>query len=219
MFNLKAKNSLILMCILLNGAYAFVSSAHSGRTAADGCHYNRKLGTRHCHGRVRTPTYIPPVELLSASVTSFHSGLKKVKISKNYDGDTVSLSLRLNAIDAPEKAQKCKAANGQCYACGTMAADHLARLMNEADLSVSFVGTPSYGRAGARLYNEDRDINLQMVRDGWAVVESQYLLSASDVKRYKGVEELARKNRLGLHQGDFIRPGEWRKGLRLKCEK
>ena len=24
--------------------------AHSGRTAADGCHYDRKNGGRHCHG-------------------------------------------------------------------------------------------------------------------------------------------------------------------------
>ena len=26
------------------------ASAHPGRTAADGCHNNRKAGTRHCHG-------------------------------------------------------------------------------------------------------------------------------------------------------------------------
>ena len=23
--------------------------AHSGRTASDGCHYDRKTGIRHCH--------------------------------------------------------------------------------------------------------------------------------------------------------------------------
>lgn len=29
--------------------------AHSGRTAADGCHKNSKTGTRHCHGKKAKP--------------------------------------------------------------------------------------------------------------------------------------------------------------------
>ena len=33
------------------------SSAHGGGLAADGCHYNRRTGIRHCH---RSPSFSPP---------------------------------------------------------------------------------------------------------------------------------------------------------------
>mgnify|MGYP000415709748 CR=1 FL=1 len=32
------------------------AAAHSGRTAADGCHNDRKAGTRHCHGSKKAKT-------------------------------------------------------------------------------------------------------------------------------------------------------------------
>ena len=37
--------ALVALCIS-----AFPLSAHPGRTAADGCHNDRKNGGRHCHG-------------------------------------------------------------------------------------------------------------------------------------------------------------------------
>lgn len=45
---------LILQVAMLISALVFVASsavsAHPGRTAADGCHNDRKNGGRHCHG-------------------------------------------------------------------------------------------------------------------------------------------------------------------------
>ena len=32
------------------------AEAHPGRTASDGCHNDRKAGTRHCHGAKKTKT-------------------------------------------------------------------------------------------------------------------------------------------------------------------
>jgi len=37
-----------------------IAEAHGGRTAADGCHNDKKAGTRHCHGTKEIPkTYVP----------------------------------------------------------------------------------------------------------------------------------------------------------------
>lgn len=32
-----------------------IANAHGGRTAADGCHNDKKAGTRHCHGSKSKP--------------------------------------------------------------------------------------------------------------------------------------------------------------------
>lgn len=37
-----------------------IAEAHGGRTAADGCHNDKKAGTRHCHGTKSKPKkYVP----------------------------------------------------------------------------------------------------------------------------------------------------------------
>lgn len=45
--------SFMLMVILLAGMAPTPTYAHGGGLAADGCHYDRKAGTRHCHGGAR----------------------------------------------------------------------------------------------------------------------------------------------------------------------
>ncbi|MDT9598647.1 excalibur calcium-binding domain-containing protein [Sphingosinicella rhizophila] len=39
---------LLILALLL--PFPATASAHPGRTAADGCHHDRKNGGRHCHG-------------------------------------------------------------------------------------------------------------------------------------------------------------------------
>lgn len=37
-----------------------IANAHGGRTAADGCHNDKKAGSRHCHGSKSKPAkYVP----------------------------------------------------------------------------------------------------------------------------------------------------------------
>ena len=45
-------SALTLAGLLLPLAFARPLSAHPGRTAADGCHNDRKNGGRHCHGGI-----------------------------------------------------------------------------------------------------------------------------------------------------------------------
>lgn len=54
--------------LLVAAAFAFVSpaNAHPGRTAADGCHNDRKNGGRHCHGSRQAAQ--PSRQLRSTSV-------------------------------------------------------------------------------------------------------------------------------------------------------
>lgn len=45
-------------------------SAHGGRTAADGCHFDRKTGVRHCHG-TGAPDAARPMTLRSSAGRAF----------------------------------------------------------------------------------------------------------------------------------------------------
>ena len=45
--------------------------AHSGRTAADGCHNDRKHGGRHCHGASSSALRSRPVALRSSRSGAF----------------------------------------------------------------------------------------------------------------------------------------------------
>lgn len=56
--------SLVIMALLLVAPQPLV--AHGGRTAADGCHNDRKNGGRHCHGGSSTPARSKPMALRSS---------------------------------------------------------------------------------------------------------------------------------------------------------
>ena|GEM_PF-772208 len=45
----------MIVVLTLSAVYNPEAAAHGGRTAADGCHNDRKNGGRHCHGGGTTP--------------------------------------------------------------------------------------------------------------------------------------------------------------------
>ena len=51
------------LSVILGASVIFaptLATAHSGRTAADGCHNDKKAGSRHCHGTKSKPKkYVP----------------------------------------------------------------------------------------------------------------------------------------------------------------
>jgi endonuclease YncB( thermonuclease family) len=53
------------------------------------------------------------------------------------------------------------------------------------------------------------NFNMEMVSKGWALAYRQYS------KRYIAVEAVAKVKQVGLWQGAFINPWEWRSGRRL----
>lgn len=61
--------SAILAVLLVLAVLAPASaSAHPGRTAADGCHNDRKNGGRHCHGGSKPSTSAKPQRSSNGSV-------------------------------------------------------------------------------------------------------------------------------------------------------
>ena len=82
------------------------------------------------------------------------------------DGDTITildpsntqLKIRLNKIDAPEKSQ----------AFGQRSKQHLSDIVFGRSVTVTWDETDRYGRILGTVWLDGRDINLQMVRDGFA---------------------------------------------------
>ena len=136
------------------------------------------------------------------------------------DGDTIAVQgtterIRLYGIDTPEGQQTCEDAAGRRYLCGSRAAEALASLMGRnARVSCQEQDRDRYGRIVAVCTANGREINAELVRQGWALEYTQY----SD-GRYKDEEAEARNAKRGLWAGNFVRPAEWRRGERLASEK
>lgn len=134
------------------------------------------------------------------------------------DGDSLKrgdLRIRLAGIDAPEIEQTC-IKDGRAVTCGTLAKQHLAKLLANQDIICSNEGKDKHGRqlsvckvegapqvgsqalVGAGL---QASINAQMVHDGWAVAYGDYI----------ALELLAAIAKRGLWELEFEEPERWRR--------
>lgn len=130
-------------------------------------------------------------------------------VIKVEDGDTLRLSVtggveavrcRLAGIDAPEK--------GQSFA--EVARARLTELVEKKNVTFTDVGPDKYRRRLGRITLEDgTDVNLEMVREGYAWHLSHFLTNET----YKAVQKEAREARRGLWIEDKpIEPRIYRKG-------
>lgn len=131
------------------------------------------------------------------------------------DGDTIVIKgshLRLSGIDAPEKKQQCKTPAGRDYFCGLIAKKQLEVLLEEKDVACDLLKKDRYNRWVATCFVEDGDeeinINQFMVHNGFAFAYRTYS------KQYVLDEDYAKKKSLGVWQGTFQYPWEWRKARR-----
>jgi endonuclease YncB( thermonuclease family) len=133
-------------------------------------------------------------------------------IPRIVDGDTIEISqqrIRLFGIDAPEGKQRCKL-NGKPWRCGKQSTFALAQFIGKAWVRCNEKGRDRYKRIVAVCYLGNKDINAWMVSNGWAVDYPQYSKGA-----YKAEQLHAKQDKLGLWQGEFIAPWDWRRGKRL----
>lgn len=124
------------------------------------------------------------------------------------DGDTVVLNgskIRLYGIDAPEKQQTCQTIDGYEWSCGTAAIKKLKDLVYDQQVHCDQKDIDRYGRIVAVCFADGKDINREMVREGRAVAYRKYS------RDYIEDEEYARKHKLGVWQGQFMMPWNWRK--------
>ena len=123
------------------------------------------------------------------------------------DGDTISIGeirIRLEGIDAPETAQTCKRKWFGWWACGRAATDALSGLIGNRPVACEPRGLDKYGRTLAVCFVDGKDVNAQMVRQGYAWAFVKY--SQTYVKE----EALARAEGLGIWQGEAQPAWEYR---------
>ncbi len=114
------------------------------------------------------------------------------------DGDTIEIHgqrIRLHGIDAPEKGQPCFDASGQPYRCGQQAAMALDEFIGESPVSCRERDVDRYGRTVADCSVRGQDIELWLVRSGYAMAYRKY---SSD---YIGAEQEAKNAKRGIWQG------------------
>lgn len=128
-------------------------------------------------------------------------------VPKIRDGDQVSIGsvrIRLGGIDAPALDQLCLNATGERWTCGAAAHDELVRHVGGKSWTCHVSRTDRFGRSVARCDVEGEDIQQWLVKSGWAL---SYVRYSHD---YDADEKSARDAKIGLWEGAFIAPWDWR---------
>ena len=136
-------------------------------------------------------------------------------IARIVDGDTLEVTgtkVRLFGIDAPEDGQMCRDIANSDYDCGAQASRQLETLIAGQAVSCLPRSTDRYGRTVAVCSVGGHDLGKEIVGSGWAVAFERYS------RDYVSDEARARERQLGLWQGDFERPSDYRRinALRTK---
>lgn len=127
------------------------------------------------------------------------------------DGDTIEIHgerIRLNGIDAPESGQTCRKADGSPYRCGQVAAFALADWIGRSLVICHPQGEDRYGRTIAACSVRDEDMGRWLVEQGHALAYRRYS------QEYVPAEAEAAGRKLGVWQGAFVPPWDWRRGVR-----
>lgn len=150
---------------------------------------------------------------LFALLSTAQAGSITGKVIGVMDGDTIEVldatktshRIRLEGIDAPEKAQPF----------GNRSKQHLSDLVFGKQVVVQFNKTDKYGRTVGKVLANGKDANLEQVRAGfaWHYKEYQKEQSASDRVAYADAETSARTGKMGLWLDPKpMPPWEWRHG-------
>lgn len=126
------------------------------------------------------------------------------------DGDSLKIAgheVRLFGIDAPEYSQKCLDGSGVEYSCGLMAKKFTADLIKGKEVTCYYHYKDVYNRYLAKCYVDEVEVNKELLRNGMAIIYS-YSASDSDAKE---LEDLARDKKIGIWQGAFENPKDYRR--------
>lgn len=164
-------------------------------------------------------TLLPLLVLLVAVAglsDAYKGQIIKGRVVQVKDGDTVVISpidggafvtCRLYGIDAPETAKRGKA--GMPY--GEEATRELKRMILAQTVDVELTGAQTYKREVCHIRKDHMEVNLEMVRRGYAWAYVKYL-KRPHASEYLDAEREARNARRGLwQQSNPQPPWEWRK--------
>jgi endonuclease YncB( thermonuclease family) len=136
--------------------------------------------------------------------------------AKVVDGDTIKINskkIRLYGIDAPEKKQKCKKTYltisfmsfTKDYMCGEVSTEKLIKKINKQKLNCNILDVDRYKRLIGECFKRNINLNSWMVSNGYAVAYRKYS------KKYVSDENNAKNNKLGIWQGKFEMPWDYRR--------
>lgn len=136
------------------------------------------------------------------------------------DGDTLRIStqgktitVRLGCVDAPETKQQ---------PWGEQSADRLEQILPPGTaVRMREIERDRYGRTVAELYKGNSSVNLQLVKEGQAVVYRQYLSSCAATKnQYLQAETQTKQKRLGYwNQPSPVMPWNFRHANKGNAER
>ena len=133
---------------------------------------------------------------------------------KVVDADTIIFNnekIRLYGIDAPEKEQSCYVKK-KAWPCGKIATEYLRNLLKDVSppsFQCKISSKDRYGRSIGVCYIEDENLNKNLVANGWALAYRNYS------KDYILNEKLASQKKIGIWEGEFVKPWDWRRGVRI----
>jgi len=149
------------------------------------------------------------IGLLISASTSF--GQDSFRVVGIHDGDSITvlsvekkqIKIRLEGIDAPELKQ----------AFGSRAKEHLSSLIMGKDVTLIVKGEDLYKRTLSKILLDSQDVNLSMVRDGFAWHYSKY----SKDKKFAEAEAQAKIKKKGLWiDQDPVPPWDYRSKEKVK---
>ena len=124
-------------------------------------------------------------------------------------GSSGGTQVRLYGIDAPERAQRCRA-GGRRWPCGRDATRALSMQIGGRTVVCEERDRDRYGRSVGVCRAGGEDLNASMAAAGWAFAYRRYSLS------YLPEEWAARAAERGIWRGDVVPPWDWRRGRRLE---
>jgi len=113
-------------------------------------------------------------------------------------------TLRLDGIEAPVPGQRCLRGGSRRWDCGASATAALRRLVRRARVTCELRGSGDRDRPLGDCHVGDKDIAAELVRGGHVFATTGFFAP------YKGLENQARKAKLGVWRGEALRPSDYR---------
>lgn len=126
------------------------------------------------------------------------------------DGDSIKVGrkeVRLFGIDAPEYSQTCFNSKKEEYQCGQVSRNFLTALASGKNVECVYAQKDKYDRFLSKCVVDGISINEALVKNGMAVI---YNFTESDAKMDE-LEKAAKEEKLGIWQGAFQLPKDYRK--------
>lgn len=129
-------------------------------------------------------------------------------LARAIDGDTLKIRnkrIRIWGIDAIEAAQKCRR-NGAAWNCAEEAVNALRKRVRGQSIACRPIHKDQFDRVVAKCFLRGDDLGSWLVQNGWALDYKEYSMGA-----YNSLQREAQKKRLGIWQGTFELPWNWRR--------